>query len=199
VNRKQRRAKRLRKATPGARVSDKEPPRNTKPAPPPKLLWPLEVLRKVPRGAWTILTVAATVVTLLGLYALRPNVLIEPYASTDPTRPFAQQFSVQNVSAYAIHDVQPLCGLPPDSGFFVRNLSLAMASEHVQTLEAGAKTTLTCSIGTGPIQQELNIVPWVKYTIPFGIRRCNAARFKGKSGASGYVWTYHGSEPCKTE
>jgi hypothetical protein len=197
LNRKQRRAK-LRKAAAKTHISAKaELPQNMQPISLPKQRWLLEAIRKVPRGTRTILTAFATAVTLLGLYALRPNVLIEPYVSTDPSRPFAQQFSVQNASAYAIHDVIPLCGLPPDSGFNVSNLSIAMANEQVQTLEVGAKTTLTCSIGTGPMQQELNIIPWVKYTIPFGIHRCNAAKFKGKPGAGGsYVWTYHGSASC---
>jgi hypothetical protein len=37
----------------------------------------------------------ATVVTLLGAYVLKPSIVIDSYSSTDPTKPFAQQFVVQ--------------------------------------------------------------------------------------------------------
>src|ERR1035438_10808069 len=76
------------------------------------------------------------------------------YASTDPSRPFAQQFSIQNVSAYTIRDIWPLCGFGYDSGFNLRGLSLA--GSMVDRLEPGAKTTLACSIATGPIRTDID-------------------------------------------
>ncbi len=146
------------------------------------------------------MTAAATLVTLLGLYGLRPKVLIEPYASTDPTRPFEQQFSVQNDSAYAIHDVQPGCGMPKDSNLPFRNFTLTLEREKVATLEPGAKTTLTCGISIPPTKDEINIVASVQYTALLGIRRCKAEKFKGKPGAGGvYVWTYDGSDSCQPD
>lgn len=154
-------------------------------------------LRRVRRRIKALISAIATAVTLLGVYILKPSIVIEPYASTDPTRPFGQQFSVQNASVYAIHHVEPLCGFPPDSNFNLRGLSLQRADEEVETLEAGSKTTLTCSIGTGLINQEMNITPWVKYMTPLGFHLCKAVNFKGKSAAGGtYIWTYHGSAPC---
>ena len=153
--------------------------------------------RKSRRRAWAIVVMLATFGSILGFYILRPDVLIEPYASLDPSRPFAQQFSVQNASNYPIIDVAPLCFFGQDSGMFIKNMSLAQADEIVKSLEPGAKTTLTCRIDTGPMQQELNIVPWVEYTIPFGIRRCKAVNFRGKPAVGGtYIWTYHGSRTC---
>jgi hypothetical protein len=111
------------------------------------------LLTKAPKAVWVALTALATLVTLLGVYVLRPDVLIEPYASTDPSRPFAQQFSIQNVSAYTIRDIWPLCGFGYDSGFNLRGLSLA--GSMVDRLEPGAKTTLACSIATGPIRTDM--------------------------------------------
>ena len=92
-----------------------------------------------------------------------------------------------------------MCGLDQDSGFFIRSLSIARVHEQVQVLERNAKTNLTCAISDAPKNAELNIVPWVRYTIPIGIHRCKAAKFRGKPAANGtYVWTYHGSAPCKS-
>jgi hypothetical protein len=144
-------------------------------------------------AAW--LSAGATIVTLLGIYILKPSIVIEPYASTDPTHPFSQQFFVQNKSIYSIYNVQPICGFPKDSNAQVRALSLMRQDEEMDELEAGAKTTLTCSLGTGPIATAMKITPWVKYAIPLGIQKCYWATFIGKPGTSGnaYVWTYHGS------
>jgi hypothetical protein len=137
------------------------------------------------------------VVTLLGLWSLKPGITIEPYSSTDPTRPFAQQFSVQNTSIYTIYDVLPLCGFPQNSNFNLRNLSITRGDEQIEKLESGAKTNLTCSVATDPISQEMNITPWVKYVTPLGLHLCKAVNFKGKPAAGGtYIWTYHGSAPC---
>jgi len=140
-------------------------------------------------------------VGLLGVFVLRPDVSIEPYATTDPTRPFEQQFFVQNTSSYPIHQVTPLCGLEdvktPHSK--ARGLSITDIHEYVETLEAGAKTTLTCFWTTEQTQQSMEIIPWVEYKTPFGIPRCKAAKFKGKPAVGGtYIWTYDGSEECPT-
>jgi hypothetical protein len=154
-------------------------------------------LRRARRWLGPIISAIATVVTLLGVYTLKPSIVIEPYSSTDPTSPFAQQFSVQNASVYSIHHVVPVCGFPQDSNFNLRNFGLARTSEQIETLEAGSKTTLTCSIGTGPIRQEMNITPLVKYVTPLGFHLCKAFNFKGKPAVDGtYIWTYHGSAPC---
>ena len=173
------------------------PPSETKPTIVPKLSRRRIQLRKARRKATTIFFALVALVGLLGAYVLRPDISIEPYATTDPTRPFQQQFFVQNMSVYSLHQVHPMCGFGYDSNFVFRGLSLSIASENVETLEPGAKTTLTCSIGTGPIQYEINIVPWARYTVPFGIHLCKAAKFKGKPATGGtYIWTYNGSDSC---
>jgi hypothetical protein len=64
---------------------------------------------KAPRPTWKIMSTGATLTGLLGIYILKSSVAIEPYSSTDPTRPFAQQLSEQNTSVYAIHHVEPMC------------------------------------------------------------------------------------------
>ena len=69
----------------------------------------------------------------LGVYVLRPDISIEPYATTDPTRPFSQQFSVQNTSVYAIHQVQPLCGFGEDSNLSIHGLSVGRIDQRVET------------------------------------------------------------------
>jgi hypothetical protein len=197
LSRKQKRALRRRKAAAQSQVSATEPQQNKKPKPRPKPSRLPESIRKVSGRIWGVLIAIATLASLLGFYILRPDVLIEPYASTDLTSPFGQQFSVQNTSVYAIRNVQPMCGFDQDSGFNIKNFSISSAREKVEALEPGEKTTLTCRVATGPIRQELNIVPWVKYTIPFGIHRCKAARFRGKPGSGGvYIWTYNGSTSC---
>jgi hypothetical protein len=160
--------------------------------------WSLRnLLKKLGEKGVAALSIVASVLGLLTIYVLRPDVSIEPYATIDPTRPFQQQFSVQNNSVYSIHKVQPLCGFDEDSNIGVSGLSLGTNEQDVETLEPGAKTTLACSITTGPIRQELNFVPWVKYKILFGIPRCKAAKFKGKPAHDGtYIWTYNGSSDC---
>lgn len=158
-------------------------------------------LRKARRKAAAIYSGIATLVGFLGIYVLRPDVAIEPYATTDPVRPFGQQFSVQNTSIYSIYKVQPLCGLS-DVGLVSNQLhgfSIANPSDEVAILEPGAKTTLTCAISMQPTQREMRITPWVTYKTPFGISRCKAVMFKGKPAAEGtYIWTYDGSGACKT-
>lgn len=137
------------------------------------------------------------IVTLLSAWALKPGIAIEPYSSTDPTKPFAQQFSVQNTSVYTIHNVLTLCGFPQDSNFNLRNLSVTKLEDQVDALESMAKTTLTCPIDSGPVNQEMNITPWVRYETPLGFHMCKAVNFKGKPAVGGtYIWTYHGSAPC---
>jgi hypothetical protein len=197
LNRKQRRAARHASRKAGVEISPATLPPNTEMKSRPKQSPLQNRIHKMWRPASAVVTVILAIPTLLGFYVLRPDVLIEPYSSTDPARPFAQQFSIQNTSVYAIHDVVPMCGFDEDSNFPYSNLSIVRTDEQVEVLEPGSKTNLSCSVGTGPIQNELNIVPWVKYTIPFGIRRCKAAKFRGKPGAGGvYIWTYHGSDSC---
>jgi len=145
----------------------------------------------------TALSICASLIGLLGVYVLRPDVSIEPYATMNPTLPFEQQFSVQNNSAYSIHGVVPECGFDENSNFNFKGLSISSKEERVDTLEPGTKTTLTCSIRTGPIRTELNIMPWVLYRA-FGVSQCKAEKFKGKVAANGaYIWTYNGSEGCR--
>jgi hypothetical protein len=156
-------------------------------------------LRKTRRALGIIISVAATAITLLGIYIFKPSIAIEPYASTD--RPFNQQFSVQNGnSIYSIKNVTPICGFPVDSDFGFQNVGLAVPGERVDALEPGAKTTLTCPVMTPPVQRELKLMPWVTYTLPLGIQRCYRAFFVGKPRPNGgaFVWTYHGSNSsCK--
>jgi hypothetical protein len=196
LNRKQRRSLRFSKASGKPDLIATTPHKNmTLQLPPRQNQFP-KWIQKAHVRVWGVVIIISTLAGLLGLNILRPDVLIDIYASTDPSRPFAQQFSVQNASVYAIRDVRSMCGFNRDSGIGLSDLSIE--GEKVEVLEPGAKMTLTCRIGTGPIRHELNIVPWVLYAIPLGMHKCKAARFKGKPAAGGtYIWTYQGSEPCQ--
>jgi hypothetical protein len=195
LNRKQKRALQRRKAAGQSQASATRPQQSKQPKSQLKLGQLRELIRKALGRGWGVVIAIATLASLLGFYILRPDVLIEPYASTDSSRPFGQQFSIQNTSVYAIHHVLPLCSFGSDSGFNIHNLSIA--NMPIEMLEPGAKTTLTCLVGTPPLRQELNIIALAKYTVPFGIHRCKAEKFKGKPGAGGaYIWTYDGSTSC---
>jgi hypothetical protein len=156
------------------------------------------LLQKVHLGTGKLVSAILAVATLFGLYALKPKIVIEPYSSTNPANPFAQQFSVLNASVYAIHQVQPLCGFPSNSNSNMTDISTEIPDEAVETLDSGSKTTLTCSLfASGSPTKEMNIMPWVEYVTPFGFHRCTAVNFKGKPATGGtYLWTYHGSAPC---
>lgn len=200
MNSKQRRAIEHAARKLGFDISPAAQPPNTPTEPTPKRSVRSVLVRqsrKILRSAWAIITAIAVCASLLGFYVLRPKILIEPYASTDPSRPFAQQFFIQNDSIYPIRNVTPMCGFDQDSGIGIKGLSLQRASDIMKVLEPGAKTTLACEIGAGPIQGELNIVPWVKFTLPLGMQQCRRARFRGKAAAGGnYIWTYRGSQSC---
>lgn len=146
---------------------------------------------------------AATAVTLFGVYVFWPTIVIEPYALTDPTNPFAQQFSVQNASLYSIYNVEPACFFPPDSGYFLHNMATSLQREELGELKSGAKTTLTCGINDSrQSESQLKVDPRVTYTLPFiKVQRCYKVEFIGKPGSNGgtYVWTYHGTAKCNFE
>jgi hypothetical protein len=79
-------------------------------------------------------------------------------------------------------------------------MTIREQKQHVDVLEPGAKTTLTCPISTEPMQDEIKIDAWITYSIPFGIHRCKAETFQGKAAAGRtYVWTYHGSAACDSK
>lgn len=143
------------------------PQQSTNPAPNLKLLRGRIQLRRTRRRAAAVFSGIVALVGLLGVYVLRPDISIEPYATIDPTHPFQQQFFVQNLSVYSIHDVEPFCGFDSDTNFIAHNLSLHNPAEDTETLEPNAKTTLTCSLLTGPIGHQVNIVPWAKYKVSF--------------------------------
>jgi len=174
-------------------------PQNTQPALLERPATYRTVLSKLCRKSVGVWSVAVSAVGLLSILALRPDISIEPYATTDPTRPFEQQFFVQNNSIYPIYKVIPLCGLQDvkTPASTVHGLSITNTLEHVETLDPRVKTTLTCFWTTEQTQQGMEIIPWVKYKTPFGIPRCKTAKFKGKPAVGGtYIWTYDGSDPC---
>lgn len=198
MNRKSRRALQFgRTARPAEVTTTNKPPRNTTLTEPLKRKALPQGIRTAPKQVWAVIAAISTGVSLLGLLVLRPAVLIEPYGSTNNTLPFAQQFSVENTSAYAIHNVRPACNFGNDSNLPVRGISFENADEFVDTLEPGAKTTLTCSVGTGPTTESFNVSPRADYTIPFGIPFCKSVKFRGKPVSGGsYLWTYNGSGSC---
>src|SRR5579863_9019690 len=58
--------------------------------------------RKASRAAKALVSAIATLVALVGIFALQPKVLIDPYSSTDISTPFNEQFVVTNESVYPI-------------------------------------------------------------------------------------------------
>jgi hypothetical protein len=151
---------------------------------------------------WAIVVGAAT---LLSYVVLKPNISIEPYASQDPHRPFAEQFYLQNNSVYAIHEVMPRCGIGNvrAGNVTMRDFSMVNPFDMVGTLAPGAKTTVTCILDqlfkdTPQSYGQLHITIWATYKLPFGISGCQATNFGGKPASDGtYIWTYRGSLNCK--
>ena len=157
------------------------------------------MLKKAWKKIVSIWTVVFALVGLLGLYVLRPDISIEPYATTDPAHPFEQQFSIQNTSVYSIHNVLTDCVMKDvavQNGTF-HNIHIMDVSEQNKTLEPNAKTTLTCRLTNLRPEPDALIVARVEYATPIGIDFCKAERFKGKSAVGeGYIWTYDGSLKC---
>jgi hypothetical protein len=165
-----------------SRVRDKEAPSPS-------------ITRRIGKGAKGLITGFLGSVGCLGIYVLRPSVTIEPYASLDPTRPFSQQFSIQNNSVYAIRFLEPGCGFPADSNFaMLQGINLSNIFDNQDILQPGDKSTFTCSIDVPGTKNEIKLNPWVVYDLPFGLHACKAISFRGKSGYGGnYLWTYNGS------
>jgi hypothetical protein len=151
---------------------------------------------------WAIVVGAAT---LLSYVVLKPNISIEPYASQDPHRPFAEQFYLQNNSIYDFHEVVPRCGIGNvrAGNLTMRDFSILNPFDLVGTLPPGAKTTVTCIldklfIDTPQNYGQLHITIWATYKLPLGISGCQPTNFSGKPVSDGtYIWTYRGSLNCK--
>jgi hypothetical protein len=153
------------------------------------------------RVLWAIVVAGAT---LLAYVVLKPNIAIEPYASQDPRRPFAEQFYIQNNSIYEIHEIVPACG-PMNTqinGVTMRDFSVLDFTAITPSLASGDKTTVTCSIdrlfASPQTYGNLAIIVWAKYKLPFNIPGCHASIFAGIPASDGsYVWTYRGSILCE--
>ena len=141
--------------------------------------------------------------TLLAYAVLKPSIAIEPYASQDPHRPFAEQFYLQNNSIYEIHEVVPSCG-PLNTqvnGITMRDFSVLDFRNMAISLAPGDKTTVTCSLdklfGNPQTYGNLRVLIWAKYKLPFNVPGCHASIFAGIPATDGtFIWTYHGSIPC---
>jgi hypothetical protein len=156
------------------------------------------------RVLWAIVGVGAT---LLGYSVLKPSVSIEPYSSQDTRNPFSEQFYVQNNSIYDISKVHPGCDIQEVRGGKrgYQWFAIDMASESVDELASGAKTTTTCplekALDNSPLSyDELRIGIWAAYKLPFGMSRCTETNFIGKPAAGGtFIWTFAGSFRCGYE
>jgi hypothetical protein len=161
----------------------------------PKAIWAL---------IWAVLGGGATLVSYLGILQLEPNISIEPYVSQDPHKPFAEQFSLQNINVYAIQQIQPFCGIAnvQVGGLSMRDFSVVNVVDFRGRLEPGAKTTVTCILDrligdTSAEYKSLNIVVWAKFKIPLGILECKEFSFRGiRAFDQTYIWTYQGSGDC---
>jgi len=146
MNSKERRAHNRSLKRAGVPIKSKEPKEPPPPPPkPPSKWWPRA--KAVFKSARFLITAFST---LIGYLVLKPSILIEPYATQDARRPFAEQFSVQNNSVYDISQVFSACiidnvqigtGLIANSGF-------NESPFYVDTLSSGGgKTTATCLSG----------------------------------------------------
>jgi hypothetical protein len=136
---------------------------------------------------------------------LQPSISIEPYASQDPHRPFAQQFYLQNNSVYDIQAVEPLCGIGNVRAgrTTMGDFSIMNPFDFAGSLAPGAKTNVTCPLdqlfGDFGEYHELQITIWAKYNLPFGISSCKATNFSGEPATGGtFIWTYRGSPDCES-
>jgi hypothetical protein len=153
---------------------------------------------------WAVIGGAATLLSYLGLIQLKPNISIEPYASQDPSKPFAEQFSLQNNSVYDIQQLEPSCGVinVRAGNLTMKDFSVVNLFDFVGRLSPGAKTTVTCRLdqllGDAPNKYgPLQISIWVKFKIPFGISECKESSFSGIQAADGtFIWTYRGYGDC---
>ena len=149
---------------------------------------------------WALILAGAS---LTSYYILWPKVSIEPYASVDTSDPFAQYFSVRNDSAYSLFDLHPRCMLNFSGGggrFGIGNITLGASSDDIAKLESNRATSFKCSLAvTARSYDTLEVSPRVDYRLPLlGLNLCTSQRFSGIKGTKGnFIWTYHGSEPCK--
>jgi len=156
---------------------------------------------RIGKLAWTII---AAVATLLSYRVVRPVIAIEPYASQDPHRPFAEQFYLQNNNFYDIEQVEPSCGVinVRAGNLTMKDFSVVNLFDFVGRLSPGAKTTVTCRLdqllGDAPSKYgPLQISIWAKFKIPFGISECKESSFSGIQAADGtFIWTYRGYGDC---
>ncbi len=154
------------------------------------------------KWVWGIVVVGATI---LAYVALRPSIAVEPYASQDPSKPFAEKFYVQNNSIYRLQQLEPHC-TPRDVRarnavgglLYMHDLVLTDSRELVSDLPPGAKSTATCElVDMNAKYESLQITIWAKFKIPLGISRCKAFDFNGIQAADGtFIWTYQGSFDC---
>jgi hypothetical protein len=151
---------------------------------------------------WTLVVAFPT---LLSYVVLRPSIAIEPYASQDLRKPFAEQFYLQNNSVYDIREVVPRCGIGNVRTGNIRmgNFSVLNPSDVADNLAPGTKTTVTCILDRLFMDNpqsygQLSITIWATYKIPLGFAGCRATNFSGKPVSDGtYIWTYRGALNCK--
>jgi hypothetical protein len=154
------------------------------------------------KRVWGIVVVGATI---LAYVTLRPSIAVEPYASQDPSKPFAEKFYVQNNSIYGLQQLEPHC-TPRNvrarnargGHLYMHDLVLTDSHELVSDLPPGAKSTATCELmDMNEKYDALEITIWANFKIPLGIPRCKAFDFNGIQAADGtFIWTYQGSFGC---
>lgn len=153
------------------------------------------------KGIWAILAAGAT---LVFYNVLKPNIVVEPYATQDPGRPFTGQFYIQNNSIYSIRQVAARCGIGNASGdnAVTTNFSIDNSAEPADKLAPGGKSAVHCVLQQAFTNgrnkySELNIAIGAAYKLPLGFSRCQATHFLGIPARDGtYVWSYSGSSNC---
>jgi hypothetical protein len=153
--------------------------------------------------------VALAMATLggLGVWQLWPLVSIEPYASSNPHDPFDQFFFVENQSVYPIRTVEIFCGIDDvrlANGSRFSDFSVTTKGNISPMLGRNEKWSFTCDLG--PVMKtlgftssptKLEIDPWVRFALPFGISMCRYRHFSGVAASDGtFVWTWRGGGPC---
>jgi hypothetical protein len=157
-------------------------------------------VRKASRVAWGAVVAVATIASLLGLYVLRPNIAIDPYASSNPAKPLTEEFSIQNSSMYTVRNVEPHCLADRIETRLLKMQGTTITNEaqFIDSLESGAKTSFRCPLGLDGniVYKELAISVFVRFTIPLGINECRLTSFVATASEKNIVWKYHGTRPC---
>lgn len=161
----------------------------------------LRSLVAISKKAWTLLGVAAVLVTLTSVMGLLPKISVSLPPPLDPSKPLSQPFTITNEGYFALNNVGMSCAIR-----YIRDpacVSIKGAQDYssriqeheferiAPVLEPGEKYTKLCPIQDGCQIKQADIAVVVSFRPAwFPFFREKLFRFRTTEGADGNLYYY---------